>query len=131
MNSTRLYPSPFQSGDRFAFKNKHGGLVLEAIEAPRPVREIYLKDLPAEHQVTWDDIEKIALITDQVRIQLILGRDLKSACCGVVRHDTTHSAAFCRVVELDYVTATPARDQIQHDLDHGRNRDIYIPNPLQ
>ena len=131
MNHPTLYPSPFQAGDRFSFKNKHGSVTLEALNAPRPVREIYLRDLPNEHRITWDDIEKIALITDQVRIQLIPGRDLKSASCGVIRHDTTHSAAFCRVVELSYTTATPAREQIQYDLDHGRNRDIHVSNPLQ
>ena len=130
MNNMRLYPSPFQPGDRFAFANKHGSVTLEAIEAPRPVREIYLKDLPDEYRITWDDIEKIALITDQVRLQVVPGRDLKTKCCGVIRHDTTHTAAWCKVVELNYVTETPAREQIRHDLDHGRNA-LYVSSPFQ
>lgn len=117
----RLYPSPFQTGDRFTYENKHGRVTLEALGEPRSVREIFLKDLPEVHQLTWDDLEKIALITDQERLQLIPGRNLRSPCCGVVRHATGSTAAFCRVVELQYTNPTPAKEQIQYDLAAGRN----------
>lgn len=122
MSAPRLYPSPFVKGDRFTFENKHGRCVLEAVEDPRPVRSILLAQCPLEDRMTWDELEQIALITDQVRLQPLLGGFSRAdGKCAFVRHATTSTAAFVKVVELSYVNKTPAHEQIARDLAGGRN----------
>ncbi len=116
------YPSPFAPGDRFTFSNKHGSCVLEAVTAPQPVRGVRLVDVPPTCLITWDKMEQIALITDQVMLQPVCGRDLKTKCCAFIRHATTDTAGWVRVVSLKYLTPTPARKQIAADMDAGRNR---------
>lgn len=127
-----LYPSPFKAGDRFTFENQHGRCVLEALTDPQPIRGLdVVTHLPKEHWITFDQIEQIALITDQVRLQpFVPWMDLKKLGLdfntdpigGYLRHATGSTCACCKVIELAYTNKTSAKDQIADDLFHGRNR---------
>ncbi len=118
----KRYPSPFIIGDRFHFTNKHGTVTLEAVTESQPVNTIYLKDAPTSCRISWDELEQIALITDQVRLQPVCGDNLKARCSAFIRHDTTSTAGWVKVVELKYNTDRLARDVIASDLASGRNR---------
>lgn len=117
-----IYPSPFSVGDRFDFSNRHGSVILEAVTLPQPVSEIYFKDAPDECRMTWDEMEQIVLITDQVRLQPVAKMQLGPQNAAFVRHATCSTAGWVKIVELKYLSKIPAKDQIQADLDGGRNR---------
>lgn len=116
------YPAPFAIGDQFRFVNRHGDVTLEAVTDAQPIREIRLADAPKICLISWGDLEKIALITDQVRLQPVCGPSLKGRNSAFIRHATTDTAGWVRVVKLTYATRTPAKDQIAADLAAGRNR---------
>lgn len=118
----RHYPSPFVAGDVFTLSNRHGSCELVAASDPRPVRGMRLEDAPAECIVSMVEVEQVALITDQVRLQPVIGSTTR---CALIRHDTTSTAAFVRVRALNYTTEQPAQDQIEADMRAGRNR-IYV-----
>ena len=117
----KLYPSPFSIGDRFEFSNKHGNVTLEAVAASQPVKAFRREDAPPECLLTWDEIEQIALITDQVRLQPLLGPDMVNKANAFIRHDTTSSAGWVKVVTLNYTGKKSAQDQIEADMNGGRN----------
>ena len=117
-HTMKQYPSPFKIGDQFTFENKFGKV--EAIEEPRPVSSIFVKQVPIEHRLTWNEVEQIALISDQIRLQPLLGLVEKS--CGVIRHATTSTAGICKAVSLTYTGEMSAKHQINQDMIHGRNR---------
>lgn len=118
----KLYPSPFTIGDQFTFSNKHGSVTLEAVAESQPVKAFRRSDAPPECLLTWDEIEQIALITDQVRLQPLVGPDLVNKAQAFIRHDTTSSAGWVKVVELNYTGKLSAQDQIEADMRGGRNR---------
>ena len=118
----KLYPAPFAPGDRFTFSNRHGSCTLEAVSPPQPVRGLRIKDAPPACRMTWDRMEQIALITDQVRLQPVIAHTLKGKGSAFVRHASPSEAGWVRVVSLKYCTPTPARDQIAADMNAGRNR---------
>lgn len=122
-HTMKQYPSPFKIGDQFTFENKFGKVVLEAIEEPRPVSSIFVKQVPIEHRLTWNEVEQIALISDQIRLQpLLLSNDLVEKSCGFIRHATTSTAGICKVVSLTYTGEMSAKHQINDDMNRGRNR---------
>lgn len=114
----RLYPSPFKVGDRFVYNNQHGSCELEAVTASMPVNTIWVKNAPAECIITMDICEQIGLITDQVRLQAAIESLDRVA---FIRHDTTRTAGFVKVVALHYTNPKPAKDVIAADMAAGRN----------
>ncbi len=117
----KRYPSPFSAGDKFTFENKHGNVTLEAVTAPRPIAGRYIKDAPPECLISWDTMEQIALITDQVRLQPFIGDSLE-APCAFVRHSSPSEVGWVKVITLEYTTKAPAHEQIEEDMNAGRNR---------
>lgn len=117
----KLYPSLFKAGDRFSFKNRHGEVVLEAIENPRPVNQIRRSQIPKELGISFDEVEQIALITDQVRLQPLIDLNKNNKTNGFIRHSSACEAAICKVVSLSYSNPIPAKYQIQEDMNAGRN----------
>lgn len=123
----KLYPCPFNVGDRRTFKNKHGEVTLEVVSPAAPVSTFYRKDAPEECLIDFDTAEQIELITDGVRLAAVFdwvgmietGKDSKGA---YVLHDTTKTCGWVKVVSLNYTNPVPAKDQIAQDMDNGRNR---------
>ena len=117
-----VHRTPIRVHYSIGFENKFGKVVLEAIEEPRPVSSIFVKQVPIEHRLTWNEVEQIALISDQIRLQPLLSNDLGKKSCGVIRHATTSTAGICKVVSLTYTGEMSAKHQINQDMIRGRNR---------
>lgn len=126
--ATKLYPCPFNVGDRRSFANKHGTCTLEVVSAASPVSDKYSHNAPAECLIDFDTIEQIGLITDQVRLQPV--GDWVGICTNkakpegaFVLHDTTKTCGWVKVVELKYTNPVPAKDQIDADMRGARGRE--------
>lgn len=116
----KLYPSPFSAGERFHFENKHGQVILEAVTQPQAISSIRLINAPKECLMSWDEMGQIALITDQERLQPVCGFPLRKRV-AFIRHETASSAGWVKVVQLNYICNISAKEQIERDLQAGRN----------
>jgi len=117
-----LYPFKFAVGDQFTFENRHGSVTLEVVSDLMKVGSLRFADCPKDCHVTFDQMEEIALITDQVRLQSVSNWRSVNGPCAWILHATTGEAAWVKLVKLDYTTKAPAKDQIETDLRGGRNR---------
>jgi hypothetical protein len=96
------------------FTNRYGTLTVEVVTDYLPVKRWRCANLPDEHKFYGLDIgEKIALITESERTQLVYQYPFTENLAGfLLHHDTGSTAAVCRVVSVDYRGGLSAREEI-------------------
>ncbi len=89
------------------FKNKYGTLTLKLVSAVMPVDSIHGADIDNAYKFDLKTAEKVALITENRRIQI---GGTNAHDCYVVAHESVSTAAIARIETMDYMSGVPAQE---------------------
>lgn len=89
------------------FKNGYGTLTLALVSAVMPVDAIRGADVDDAHKFDLETAEKVALITENRRVQI---GGTNAHDCYVVAHESVSTAAIARIETMNYVGGVPAHE---------------------
>jgi hypothetical protein len=88
-----------------SYQNNYGTLVLEPVSEYRSVDGIRSDIVPENSRFYGIDVaEKVALITENRRIQIAFQMPLTRNSFGyILHHDSPNTCAICRISSMEYV----------------------------
>lgn len=92
------------------FHNKFGSVTLRPIADVTHVKNIRGAELDAGCMFDVETAEKLALITENRRIQICPFKGPKGWQCYAVLHETEATAAVAEIAELTYTGGIPAKE---------------------
>ena len=92
------------------FSNKYGSVTFALVTEVLPLRTIYGSNLDPGIMFDIETAEKIALITDNHRIQLSPYKGKDGYRLYVVLHDSPSTVAVARIETLNYTGGNPAQE---------------------
>jgi hypothetical protein len=93
------------------YKNKYGCLEIEIVGPYQKVSTIRCKDIDERYSFDMDTAKKIALITENNRVQLCFSSGNLNKVF-LVHHQSSSMAAVCKIVSLDFDNNINARSEL-------------------
>lgn len=93
---------------KYTYANQYGKLEIETVGPYQAVREV---DTDLAERFSIDTAERIALITDNRRIQLCPARNRRDMY--LMHHESISVVAPCRIISLSFDENVNAREEIE------------------
>ena len=100
------------------YKNHYGIVELEFIGDIKHVNKIKCKDIKNKFKYSIETLEKISLITNQKKIQLVLNPPKYSKGC-ILFHETINQVYLCKIKKLNYISRNNPQKEIEKHFNKG------------
>lgn len=87
---------------RYTIKNKYGELAYSEVSEYMPISQISWEKVPEDCFTNLDDLEKIALITENKEIQPCVSMVGGALLCYFLRHSSSSIAAICKLELMNF-----------------------------